>query len=256
MFFVISKLLDFLVNPLNWIILVFAFSFVFRKRPVLQKRLRITGFVMLLFFTNSFIADEALNCWEWKMLKEQQMDSVYEAGIVLGGGMITYDNEHGRSIFRQNTDRILQALHLYKSGRIKKIIISSGAGSIIYTDIIESRLLKNYLLDIGIPDSVLLIDTVSNNTYENAKFTANIINNHQLKGRFLLITSAFHMQRAMGCFRKAGINVIAYPTNKMIGKRKFYMSHLFVPHHLNLEKWDKLLHEITGYLIYKMMGYL
>lgn len=256
MFFIISKLLDFLVTPLNWIILVFAFSFIFRKRPMLQKRLRICGFVMLLFFTNSFVADEALNIWEWKMAKEQQLDSVYEAGIVLGGGMITYDIEYQRNIFRQNTDRMLQALHLYKSGRIKKIIISSGAGSIIYTDIIESRLLKNYLLDIGIPDSAVIIDSVSNNTYENAIFTASIIQQHQLKGKFLLITSAFHMQRAAGCFRKAGINFTPYATNKMLGKRKFYLSHLFVPHHLNLEKWDKFFHEITGYLIYKMMGYL
>lgn len=121
---------------------------------------------------------------------------------------------------------------------------------------LEASLLKRYLLTIGIPDSVMLIDTLSDNTRENAINSARIIKKEFPKGKFLLITSSMHMRRAKACFEKAGIAVTPYCTNKQTGKRIFDYKQFIIPDIEALGNWNSLIHEISGYMVYAMSGYL
>jgi len=70
-----------------------------------------------------------------------------------------------------------------------------------------------------------------------------------------LITSAFHIPRSLGCFRKAGLNVQPYSVDFYSNDRKFDLDNLIVPSASALEKWSLLIHEICGFLIYKIMGF-
>jgi uncharacterized SAM-binding protein YcdF (DUF218 family) len=150
----------------------------------------------------------------------------------------------------------LQAVSLYKTGKIKKMIISSGSGSLVFRNMLEASLLKRYLLTIGIPDSVMIVDSLSDNTYQNAINSAQIIKKEFPKGKFLLITSSMHMRRAKACFEKAGITVTPYSTNKETGKRLFDYKNLIIPDIEALGKWNSLIHEIFGYIVYDVSGYL
>ncbi len=253
MFFILSKLYSFLLTPFIWVFILLLLLLIIKNSKT-QRKLIIITFSVFLFFSNGFILGELMRLWEIKMMR--QPVQTYEVGIVLGGGMVTYAKKYDRLIFRKNTDRVLQAVDLYRAGKIKKILISSGSGRIFDKFQNEARLLKPFLLRIGIPEEDILIDTLSDNTRQNALESAKILKKEKIKGKYLLITSAIHMRRAIGCFKKVGIIATPYSTDKLVGDRKFYFDYLFIPNIDVLNNWSAFTHEIFGYLIYAVMGYL
>jgi uncharacterized SAM-binding protein YcdF (DUF218 family) len=97
----------------------------------------------------------------------------------------------------------------------------------------------------------MTFESKSRNTYENAVFSADIVK-PEASQNWLLVTSAFHLPRAMGCFRKAGWNVYAAPTGYFTtGKYRGYTS-------FNLEEQMLYLslatHEYAGLVSYWLMG--
>jgi len=253
MFFVISKILDFLLEPLLWIIALLIFSLLSKNLKRKRKSL-IAAIVLLLVFSNSFLLDEAMRAWEMPATKISDTPETYDAGIVLSG-MVMYDNSLDRIQFNRRNDRLMQAVTLYKKGKIKKIFFSGGSGSLVYTYLKESEMVKKFLVEIGIPSEDIIIENKSNNTRENALFTKEVLEKEMPHGKFLLFTSAFHMRRAVACFEKVGIEVTPYSTDRYSGPRKYYPNHLLMPHSGTLFDWNSLLHEIIGYTVYKMMGY-
>jgi uncharacterized SAM-binding protein YcdF (DUF218 family) len=149
MFFLLSKILNFLVEPITWFFALFVWALLCKK-PGRQKKLFITFGVALYFFCNSFISDLASNAWEIPGRDENKLEC-YDAGIVLSG-MMSYDYNLHKYQFMHGVDRLLQALELYKKGKIKKIVFTGGSGSLTYTYIKEGMLVRNYLLRLGIPD--------------------------------------------------------------------------------------------------------
>lgn len=253
MFFILSKIFVFVFSPLFWIVLIAILALIFYKTKH-GKRLFISAIIMLLFFTNSFILDEAMRMWEPKAKQKQDLKSNYEYGIVLTG-MLSFDDKYQRINFKSSADRIFQAIELYKENKIKKIFISGGSGEVFNQKHKEANILKNYLITIGITPEDIEIDSISRNTYENAVETSKMLKqygNHEC----LLITSAFHMPRSEKCFIKQNMNCDTYVTDRYAGKRKFDIEHLVVPNPSALNTWHVLLHEIGGYIIYKITGKL
>jgi uncharacterized SAM-binding protein YcdF (DUF218 family) len=130
---------------------------------------------------------------------------VYEIGIVLGG-ITSYDRTTKEGYFNISSDRFIQTALLYKKGNIKKILVSGGQNGIIKEDdFSESAFIKSKLIDLGIPEQDILIEEVSRNTIENAKFCKQVLQQTNLDNNtIVLITSAFHMQRAKYIFEQEG----------------------------------------------------
>ena len=138
----------------------------------------------------------------------------------------------------------------------KKIIFTGGSGSIEFPEKKEGIYVKKYLSSIHVPDSAMIFESESKNTYENAVYTKKILDSLNLKGNFLLVTSGYHMPRAMAVFKKAGFtNLSPYITNRSSGLRRFTFDHLFIPNPGALIGLDMLIHEWIGYLTYKLKGY-
>jgi uncharacterized SAM-binding protein YcdF (DUF218 family) len=149
----------------------------------------------------------------------------------------------------------MQAVELYRKGHIKKIIFTGGSGSILHPELKEGAYLKRFFLFMGIPESDFIVESESQNTRQNALFTKVILDEKKIKGEFLLITSAFHMRRSLGCFRKEGMTVDPYSTDRFAGPRKFEFDHVFIPNLSAMEDWNLLIHEVVGFITYKIMGY-
>ena len=253
MFFIFSKILAFLISPLIWVFTLFIVAF-FAKDKLRQKKLCIAAVIILYIFSNPFLVDEAMRHWELTTpdLKSTQK---YEYAIVLGG-MTWYDARQDKPQFLRSSDRIFQVLPLVGNKQIKKIIITGGSGSVSHPEEKEAAILKNYLLKCGYADSSIIIENESRNTRENALFTKHLMDSLHIKDSVLFITSAYHLRRAIGCFDKAGIkNIVVYPTDRYSGPRKFEIGHLLIPDPEILEESTILLHEITGWLVYKIKGY-
>ena len=252
MFFILSKLLQFVINPLIWIIVLLFLSLLWKDDNFKKKCLRwALGFTLV--FSNSFIFDECDRAWEIPLTRYESLKK-YEGAIVLGG-MMKYDKQHDRLQFQRGADRLFQAIELYKRGYIAKIIFTGGSGSILHPEDKEGPWVKRYLLTLGIPEKDFLIESESNNTHENAVFTKALLDKEKLTGNFLLITSAFHMRRSLACFQKEGIIAVPYSTDKSAGHRKFEFDHLLIPDASALYGFNNLIHEIAGFITYKIVGY-
>lgn len=254
MFFIISKLLSFLLNPLVWFLGLLIWVFFIKDRKK-QKKILLITIILFYFFSNSFIISELYRLWEVQPVKTQELKT-YDVGVVLGGGMITYDAAYERYSFRHNPDRIMQAVYLYNQNKINTILISGGSGMLVYRNMRESVMLKDFLVNyMHIPAGDILIDSLSDNTYQNAVQSRIIIEEHFHNPEVLLITSGFHMRRAFMCFKKQNLDVDVYSTNLRVGRRRFHADHLLIPSLWSLGLWQSLLHEIIGIGMYKIMGY-
>jgi len=254
MFFYLSKLVAFLFSPLVWVFILFIYSFK-TKVEGKPRKLRIIALVVLYLCSNSFLVDECFRAWEPVTPDYDLMDTKYEGAIVLGG-IGDIDLRLKKISFGHSADRLFQTLPLYYNGRIKKVIFTGGSGSIEFPEKVEGLYVKKYLLSIHFPDSALIIESKSKNTYENAIFTKKIVDSLHLKDNFLLVTSAYHMPRAIAIFKKAGYkNITPYITNRSSGIRRFTFDHLFIPNPGALYALEFLIHEWIGYLTYKMNGY-
>ncbi len=251
-FFLLSKLLAFLISPIIWIIVLF-FVFVYSKNERRRKKCFLWGFGLLLFFSNSFIFDEFSRAWEVPATQYEDL-KIYDVGIVLGG-MSVYDGDFERPQFYRGVDRLLQTVELYKLGLIKKIIFTGGSGRVLHPEMKEGEYIKRYILFMGIPEKDFIIESESQNTRENALFTKKLIDEKKITGRFLLITSAFHMRRSLNCFKTVGLEVAPYSTDRYSGPRKFEFDHLFIPNSSAFNDWNVLIHEVVGFVTYKIIGY-
>lgn len=254
MFFYLSKLLAFLFSPLIWVFIFLIWSFK-TKVEGRARKLRITAIVILYVCSNSFIVDECFRAWEPVTPDYDLMDTKYEGAIILGG-IGSIDLRLDKINFGFNGDRLFQALPLYYKGRIKRIIFTGGSGSVEFPEKREGTYVKKYLNSIHFPDSALIIENNSRNTYENAVFTKKILDSLHLDGNFLLVTSGFHMRRSLAIFHKAGYkNITPYVTNRWSGKRRVTFDHLFIPNPGTLFSMELLIHEWIGHLVYKFKGY-
>jgi uncharacterized SAM-binding protein YcdF (DUF218 family) len=253
MFFILSKIFHFLVSPLSWIVIVFLAGFIFKEK---RQKLFIWGITLLLVFTNPFLINYVMNRWEVPSRNSKTISEPYEGGIVLGGAMRYYNSTMQRPVYGSGVDRFLQAIELYKSGKIRKIILSGGSGLVMMQDPKESTILSNLLIKMGIPQEDILVEIDSRNTYENAVNVIALLKTKNLSGRYLLITSGYHMRRSLGCFEKAGFHADPYSVDERSGKGIYTPDKIIIPEAENLESWDLLMHEWVGYITYKMVGYI
>jgi len=209
----------------------------------------------LYVFSNSFLQDEAMRAWELKPSKAGYNQKTYDYAVVLGGVTSYYDKYYKQIGLNRSVDRLMQAIKLYKKGIVKKIIFTGGDATVLQDDVIEADVIKQYLIDIGIPVEDMIFENESRNTHENATYVYKLLKPTKSEN-ILLITSAFHMRRSLGCFKKAGMNPDYFVADLYSGKRKYTPDHLLIPQTQTLDRWSMLFHELSGYVIYKIMGYI
>jgi uncharacterized SAM-binding protein YcdF (DUF218 family) len=256
MFFFISKVLDFIISPLNWIIILFLLYFIVKNKKY-KRIFLISSFSFLIFFSNPYIVNSVMDKWELRGIGYKKIDRTYEVGIVLGGFVKYYNSELKTLSFGDASDRLMEGLMLYKKGVIKKILISGGNANLV-GGFVEATLAKDFLIKYcEVPSEDILTDTLSKNTFQNAVESVKVLKENKINpSDCLIITSAFHMRRSLACFEKQGAMVTAYCCDQHSGKQFYNPTTLIVPNERYIEKWTLIFHELIGYAIYKMQGYV
>lgn len=255
MFFILSKILAFIIAPYTWLFIgLLVLVKKLWKTPYKKYVLGLSIFMYVI--SNSFLMDEIVRTWEYTDDDIYLKTTQYDMAIVLGG-MSRIDERQDKADFNFSGDRLFQTLELYHKGRVKKLFITGGSGSISHPEHREAIYIKKYLKNINIPDSNIVIESNSKNTYENAIFSKYILDSMQFKGSVLLVTSSFHMRRSLAIFEKAGYkNITPFVTNKITGDRKFEFDYCIIPNVEAVFSLNLILHEIAGHLTYKVKGYL
>lgn len=174
--------------------------------------------------------------------------------IVIFGGNTQANRANWFEPYNRATavDRIDLAEALYLAGRAPRILIS---GSALEGKVSEAQMIARLLRQRGIPDSVLLLENNSRNTYENARFTDIIMRGQKLKSA-LLVTSALHMPRAAASLQKRGIQVTAAAGKPQIVLPSKNPPELWRPHFRSLEASRTIIKEYLGLFGYWIRGWL
>jgi len=249
MFFVLSKMVSFLLKPFFYILLFLVLSML-PKFARFSRRLRTASLVLIVIFGNHVLLNEILIAWEISPSNAKPTKTV----VVLGG-YTSFDRGRQRMGFNEAAERFVFPLQMLSSGKTNRLVLTGGSGNVFNRDYFESSAAKQFALKFGIADSQILIDDKSRNTWENAIETKKILDSLGIKENVLLVTSAGHMRRSMACFKKAGVNFISYPVNfKSHLDRKYSWDAMLIPSAGNISKWDALIHEWIGYIAYKLTG--
>lgn len=255
MFFFLSKTLGYLVRPLVILSLLFLASWITRDKR--RKRIfLLAGFVLLFLFSNEFLTNELMNAWEVKATPFASLDRTYSYGILLCGATKAEVGPPDRVYIGSAADRINHTLQLYKTGKIKGVIISGGSGRLIDIGTREADELASLLQLMGVPAEALLIENNSRNTHESAVEVASMLSTRTRPADCLLITSASHMRRSLATFRRAGWPCTPFPVDFHSHTRKFDFDVLFIPKVEAVVWWQTLLKEWTGYFTYWVAGYI
>ena len=256
MFFILSKTVALLFKPLSLVVDLFLVAIIV-KGKLWRRRLMVAGIASLLFFSNEFLANETMMAWENPPMPFSTITTPYEVGIVLTGVTAGRPLTDDRVYFVRGADRILHAIQLYKAGKIKKILLTGGIASISGKTSIEAESLAKVAIMAGIPANSLIIENQARNTYENAIYSAAILDSLALNNtKNLLITSAFHMPRASACFSKAQVPHDTFGCDFFTTPRRIGFRQLFVPSIGALQKWSILMKEWLGLVAYKAAGYI
>jgi uncharacterized SAM-binding protein YcdF (DUF218 family) len=135
-------------------------------------------------------------------------------GIIVLGGAISPDVSAARDDVALNeaAERLTVAAGLARRYPAARILFSGGSGALIYDEGAEAAFALRLLEDLGVPRERIMLEDRSRNTVENALLSKALA--HPRPGeRWLLVTSAHHLPRAIGVFRKAGFPVEAYPVD-------------------------------------------
>jgi uncharacterized SAM-binding protein YcdF (DUF218 family) len=251
MFFTLSKILFFLIDPLTWLLVLVIWGF-FAKSAKRKKRLYITAFILFIVFTNPFLFNQIALQYQPKpiILKE---NSGYEAGILLGG--MSYYDKFDNGFFGENADRFIQTANLYHTRVIKKIIISGGSGKLMVNEPDEASFLAREFIRNGVKKEDIIVERRSRNTYENAVFSKGIIDSLQISGPYVLITSAIHMPRSAAVFKQAGYkDIIKFPCDFSEFEKKLEPRSLYIPEASLFRDWRALIKEWVGLMAYKLSG--
>ncbi len=257
MFFVLSKILDVLLMPLTWGLCLIALALPWRiKRPRNAQRdraLGATGIGLILFFSLAPVANRLVGYLESSARDTTRPDVTYDA-VVLLGGMVEDDATTGREAtsYNDHIERLFVTFNLLRSGRARMAIVSGGPSTHDAT-VVEAELLKNELVGWGISADRILVEPRAMNTRQNALYSADVAREHHLAS-LVLVTSAYHMARAEGCFRAVGLDVATAPADFRSYDPALTTGGL-LPRSTNLEASTRAIRELVGRIVYRWMGY-
>ena len=221
----------------------------FSKSPPVRKRLNIILVALIMFFGNAVIFTKLVIAWQPKPVQLPAGKS-YEAGILLGGAG-SFDR-YGNGFLNNASDRFAETAILYKTGKIKRIIISGG--NVFKGRPKEADFVYRKFIDLGIPAQDLIAENRSQTTFENAVFTKKIVDSLKLGPPFILVTSAMHVPRAQRVFAKAGLPVIAFPCAYQVLDKRFSFYNYIIPQVGIIDLWSNFLKEIVGVIGYKFFN--
>ena len=135
-------------------------------------------------------------------------------GIVVLGGTINQfaTKYHGQPSLTAGAERLTEFIALAKRFPMAKLLFSGGSASYLYPDIKEADTARLFFKQMGLDTGRVMFEDKSRNTFENAIYSYKMAKPKPIE-RWVLITSASHMPRSIGVFRKAGWKAIPFPVD-------------------------------------------
>lgn len=215
MFFILSKIAGFLIQPLNFALFLLVIALLARLFG--RRRLSVAS-VVLSFLVLALAGWTSIGALMLKPLEERfhrpaTLPDRIAGVVVLGGGFEGAINlARGGYELNSSGDRFVEAAILARRFPEARVVVSGGSGALILDGEKDADTAPRMLEALGVTRDRLILENQSRNTEENAIFSKALALPKPGE-TWLMVTSAFHMPRSVGLFRKAGFEVVPWPTD-------------------------------------------
>ena len=263
-FFILSKVVQFCIEPLNWVIVFVFLSLLFLslRKPELCKRFLILALLDLLIVGWLPTSELGLRALEDAVPKTSLANLTGNdiGGIIILGGAIEGGEialDRGEVSIGSAAERVTKAFELIRKYPDLPFIFTGYSGRINPKGISEADAFKQLVTEQGLSEKMAHYENRSRNTYENVLYIKPMIEELGSKNEagapktWLLITSASHMYRSVKIFQKQGIDVIPvlvdYQTANNLSWASFDLES-------GAQNWNRLTHEVIGIFAYWITG--
>jgi uncharacterized SAM-binding protein YcdF (DUF218 family) len=257
MYVYLSKILSVFVMPVTGVLLLSLLALVLMYKGKLRLA---KGFlslaILLLWFSSLPVVGEGL----YRKLESRYppipLADVPESGcIVVLGGVVQAPAPPRLDIeFNDSVDRVHKAAELFRAGKAPYLVVTGGNQPWSTARESEAELIRDLLVQWGVPREAIILEGSSRNTRENALYTKNIVDSIHC-GDVLLVTSAAHMPRSVAAFQAVGIPVTAVSTDVRVASISGVTVMDFLPDARALEMTTGVVREMVGQWVYEIRGW-
>ncbi len=264
MFTFLSKFLPLFVYPLGLAALLLFLTLLFWKKHKFAIFCVAVAFFALFLGGNKYVAYTLAKSLEWQYLPTESLPKA-DAIVVLGGATEPALAPRPEVELNGAVDRLFHGASLYKEGIAPYVLLSGG--DIDFLDISDTSPaadMAQVMNMLGVPNEALWLQGESQNTYEDALYSCQMLKEKGAK-TVILVTSAMHMPRSIGVFEKQGCEVIPSPADFNVTEAAWNnlwhpdiqeLAINLVPNYSNLALTTKSLKEYIGRLMYHFNGWL
>jgi uncharacterized SAM-binding protein YcdF (DUF218 family) len=241
----LHKILPTFVLPIMLVIIVILIGLIKNKKKLIYIAIGVLYILSTPIFSNSFFKLVEGSDYKKPIIAIDSADAI----VVLSGMLMI--NEVGDSTYIEwgDPDRFFGGIALFKAGKAQKLVFTGGKMPWDKTRKTEGDVLKEYAISNGIPPEKIFVTKDVENTADEAVAVKDLISPNK---RIILITSAYHMNRAKRLFEKQGFSVIPYKLDyKTAGKIAITVMD-FLPSAGNLELTETGIREFIGRIFYKL----
>ena len=245
----VSKLLSQLLLPPGGLILLALLGVIFWKR-VWARGLLVCVCLMFWALSTEPVRDGLSRPLEFQYAALHLLNRDIEHGsiVLLGGGIYAnapeYDGED--ALESHAMMRTLYAAKLYKQTRLD--VYATGGAPLGQGDDAEADVMRRWLVDLGVDEADVFTESHANNTWQNATYIKALLTEKQVQ-TVVLVTSAWHMPRAVWCFEAQGLKVVPAPTDYITLQKSYDLRSYFPSAHVFSDS-VLALHEYLGLLWY------
>jgi len=257
MYVYLSKILPLLVMPVTLVLVLSLLALLLLQRGSKKTATSLLAVaVSLLWISATPVVSEGLY---------QGLESQYPARaladlptadcIVLLGGVVSaplpprVDADVGDTV-----DRMFKAAELFRAGKGQFLVVTAGNQPWSSSPWAEADLIRDFLMEWGVPKDAIFLEGSSRNTRENALFSKNVLTSINCD-ESLLVTSAAHMPRAVAAFRSVGVSVIPVSTDVRVIDEGRPSLMDFLPSADALAMTSRALREWIGQWVYSLQGW-
>lgn len=262
MFVFASKLLPMLVYPLGLALVALVAALIWRRAA---RALIVVAILLLYLGSNRWVAYSLVHALEYQHVPGGPPPDA-EAIVVLGGGSRSGDAPRPMIEVNEAGDRLLYGAYLYREGKADHVLLTGGSIEWLTPDGIspEANDMGRLMDFLGVPPEALWLETKSRNTYENALYSRELLDDAGVND-ILLVTSAMHMPRSLALFEQQGLAVTPAPTDFLVSQAEWeslwktdwrgQLVHL-LPNAEYLAYTTRAIKEYIGIAVYRLQGWL
>ena len=241
----LHKILPLIFSPLFLIIILIISGYILKKR-----KLSLIALLILIIFSLPIVSNKLIYFLEinHKFLKPKEIDNA--DAIVVLGGMVRAVKNNNEIIYEFNeaVDRIFAGIDLFKNNKAPIIILTRG--KLPWSKgIPEGEFLKEIAIKNSVPEGKIILTEKVQNTDQEAKSIKKILTKNN--SEIILVTSAFHMNRAENIFKSNNIKVISYPVDFRAKYESFKFFDL-IPSASSFNNTNYFVREMIGRFYYRL----